>query len=261
MFEFFLLRSYQVLIKKIFGIVLLGLLIACSGSKDTSVMTPEEHYQYAVELYENEDYESALLEIQAVLLQYSGSAINDDAQYYYGMTYFKRGEYLLAAYEFSKLIKDIPASPYVPDSQFMLADCYYELSPPYQLDQAYSQKSIEEFQAFIDFFPLSPKVEEAEKKIHEMNQKIAQKAFYSAYIYDRMDYTKAAIKYYQNVFETYHDTEWAPKALFRKIEIQNEEGMKKETLRDITIFLQKFPDHEEAPSLQLMEQQLLEAGV
>jgi len=248
------------LIKRILGILLLITSFwACSSSIDTSTMTADQHLDYAISLYQDEDYEVALQEFQSILLQYNGTSVNDDAQYYLGMTYFKKREFLLAAYEFSKLIKDIPASTFVPDAQFMLANCYYELSPPYQLDQAYTKKAIEELQAFIDFFPLSPKVDEAEAKIQEMNLKLAEKAFQSAYIYDRMDYTRAAIKYYQIVFETYHDTEWAPEALFNKIEVENERGdMKRQVLRDIGIFLAKYPDHEEARYLQKLEAKLMQ---
>lgn len=248
------------MIKKILGLGILFIAAACSSSVDTSMLSPEEHYQYAYSLYEDEDYQQALLEFQAVLLQYSGTQINDDAQYYLGMTYYKRGEYLLGAYEFSKLIKDIPASTYVPDAQYQLAECYYQLSPPYPLEQSYTKKAIEEFQAFIDFFPLSPKVADAEKKINEMNTKLAEKAYNAAYIYDRMDYTKAAIKYYQNVYETYHDTKYAPMALYNKIMIEHKREMKAEVLSDIAAFLQKYPDDENAKELQALEQELLNNG-
>ena len=69
------------------------------------------------------------------------------------MTRFQRGEYILAAFEFSKLMKNMPASEFVPISQFMISECYYELSPNYTLEQKYTKKAIEEYQAFIDFFP------------------------------------------------------------------------------------------------------------
>ncbi|GAG82872.1 unnamed protein product, partial [marine sediment metagenome] len=92
-------------------------------------------------------------------------------------------------------------------------------SPPYQLDQSYTVKAIEEFQSFIDFFPIDQKVEEAERKISELNLKLAEKEFNSARIYEKMEYYNASMDYYTKVYETYHDTEFAPKALYRKIYI------------------------------------------
>ena len=238
------------------GIVLIVLFAGCSSLQDTSSFTAEEHYNYALKLYNEEDYEPALQEFQNFLLQYPGSTFNDDAQYYLGMTYFKREQYLLGAYEFSKLIKNIAASPYVPDAQFMLAESYYLLSPSYQLDQAYTKKAIEEFQAFIDFFPSNPKVEEAERKIKELNEKLAEKDYMAAYIYEKMEYEKAAIKYYGQVADTYHDTKYGPLALYNKIMLEERKSMKGEALGDIAVFLTRYPQDSNSKQLQELETQL-----
>lgn len=238
-------------------VILAVLFVAgCSGGLDTTLLSPEEHYNYAFGLFEEEDFLEAQNEFQSILLQYPGSAVNDDAQYFLGMTYFKRGQFLLAAYEFSKLIRDIPASEYVPDAQYMLAESYFQLSPPYQLDQAYTRKAIEEFQAFIDYFPLSPKVEEAELKINELNNKLAEKLYNNAVIYERMDYYRAAKKYYGDVQEIYHDTEYGPQALYRKIQLEIEKEEFTSAKADINKFLARYPDHDFAKDIQQLEEQL-----
>lgn len=206
-----------------------------------------------MQLYNEEDYELALMQFQNILLQFPGSPVNDDSQYYLGMTYFKRSQFLLAAYEFSKLIRNIPASPFVPDSQFMLAESYYQLSPPYQLDQAYTKKAIEEFQAFIDFFPSNTKVDEAEIKIKELNEKLAQKEYQSALIYEKMEYDRAAIKYYTQVVEIYHDTKFAPLALYNKIKIELRKGLNNDAYADIAVFLSRYPNDANAGELQQIE--------
>lgn len=244
---------------KKFGLLILAAayFAGCSGSVDTSVLTAEEHYNYAFELFTDEDYQEAIKEFQSILLQYPGSAINDDAQYHLGLTYFNRSEYLLAAYEFSKLIRDIPASTYVPEAQYMLAESYYQLSPNYQLDQSYSKKAIQEFQAFLDFFPANPKVEEAEQKIQQLNEKLAQKEFSSARIYEKMDYTNAAIKYYKNVAETYHDTPFAADALYRKIQLLVSKDKISEALSDINIFLLKYTDNSNYQEILALKDELI----
>ncbi|MEW6195775.1 MAG: outer membrane protein assembly factor BamD [Bacteroidota bacterium] len=232
------------------------LISACSSSVDTSKFNADEYFTYAMGLYNDEDYEIAVNEFQNITLQFPGSAVNDDSQFYLGMTYFKREQFLLAAYEFSKLIRNTPASPFVPEAQFMLGESYYQLSPPYQLDQAYTKKAIEEFQAFIDFFPSSNKVEEAENKIKELNEKLAEKDYQSAVIYEKMEYERAAIKYFAQVFETYHDTKFAPLALYNKIKIELRKEMKNEALADISAFLSRYPDDPNAKEMQQIEQSL-----
>jgi len=211
------------------GILLLG----CSSSLDLTELSPEEHLQEAIKMYQEEDYEEAMRQFESILLQYSGSSLMDDAQYYLALTRYQRREYIIAAYEFSKLIKNMPASPFVPDAQFMLAESYYGLSPDYNLDQVYTDKAIAEYQAFIDFFPLNEKVQQAEEKINELNLKLAKKNLSIADIYQKLSYYTASIKYYGLVVENYHDTEFAPIALYSKIILQIERDKEKEALADI----------------------------
>lgn len=228
----------------------------CSSYVDTSTLSAEEHLEYAKRLMREEDYEEAVKEFQSILLQYAGSSVNDDAQYFLAFTYFKREQYLLAAYEFSKLIRDIPTSEFVQDAQFMLAESYYQLSPDYQLEQSYSKKAIEEFQAFIEFFPLHPKVEEAERKIDELYAKYAEKEYNSARIYEKMEYYTAAIKYYELVKDTYHDSKYAPMAHYKLIKLLILRNREDEALRNISEYIRKYPDDSNVEELKELSMEL-----
>ena len=229
---------------------------SCSSSVIVSELNPEEHLKYAIKLYEEEDYQEAVKEFESILLQYAGSSLIDDAQYYIGLTRFQREEYIIAAYEFSKLIKNMPASSFVADAQFMLAECYYGLSPNYNLDQVYTKKAIEEYQVFIDFFPLNERVNKAEEKINELNEKLARKNFTIAKIYEKMDYYTASMKYYDYVVETYHDTEYAPSALFSKIMLLMEREREYEALANMKKFMLLFPEDEEAEYIREIKESL-----
>ncbi len=219
-------------------------------------MTPEQRLAYSIQLYNQEDYEEAVKEFEAIILQYPGSSIVDDAQYYLAMTRFQRGEYILAAYQFSKLIKGMPSSEFVAISQYMLANSYYKLSPNYTLDQQYTKKAIEEFQVFIDFFPLNEKVADAEAKIKELNDKMAKKEYESARIYDKMEYSLAALKYYDSVTEIYHDTQYAPLALYNKINLLLEKKRDAEALTESLKFLEKYPGHENYSDVEKIKKSL-----
>ncbi|OGU59638.1 MAG: outer membrane protein assembly factor BamD [Ignavibacteria bacterium RBG_13_36_8] len=238
-------------------ILVLAIFWSCSSSVDTTQFSPEEHFNYALSLFQDESYELAVKEFQSILLQYPGSPVNDDSRYYLAMTYFNRGQFLLSGYEFSKLIRDIPTSPFVSTAQFMLAEAYYELSPPYALDQSYTKKAIEEYQAFIDFFPADEKVEEAERKIKEMTNKLALKDYNSGLIYEKMEYYSAALKYYSQVSDMYHDTEYGPLALYKKVMIEVDRNKKTDALSDISTFLNRYPDHQYIGELKNIEQALL----
>jgi outer membrane protein assembly factor BamD len=250
--------------KQILLIFLLGLFFfGCSSSIDTVNLGSQERLDYAISLYNDEDYELAVNEFQAIILQYPGNAVVDDAQFYLASSRFKRGELILAAFEFSKLIKNMPVSEFVPQAQLMLAESYYELSPNYTLDQKYTKKAIEEYQAFLDFFPANPSVPEAEKKIHELNEKLAQKEYNNALIYEKLEYYTAALKYYDTVLEVYHDTRFAPMASYNKISLLMARDRKRDALDEISKFLLRYPNDErnkEIESLKTSLENLLSAS-
>jgi outer membrane protein assembly factor BamD len=249
------------MLRKIMKNLLLILITAivlwgCSSSIDTSDYTADEKLAYAMQLYQKEDWDDAATEFQAIVLQYPGNAVVDDAQFYLGQTRFKRGEYIIAAYEFSKLIRNMPASEFVPESQLMLAECYYQLSPNYTLDQKYTKKAIEEYQAFIDFFPTHKKVHEAERKISELNEKLALKEYETAKQYERLEYYTAALIYYNNLLDFYHDTKYAPLAMYNKIKVLTLRNRNTEAIAEISKFLQRYPENSNSKEMQELKSSL-----
>jgi outer membrane protein assembly factor BamD len=239
-----------------FGTFVILIFWGCGSSNNLLELPPEERLQAAIKMYDDEDYEEAATEFEAILLQYPGNSVVDDAQYYLGMCKFQRGEYILAAYEFSKLVKNMPASDFLPKAQFMLAESYYELSPNYALDQKYTVKAIDEYQAFIDFFPLNEKVSEAEKKISELNEKLARKEYTIANIYEKMGYYNASIKYYNMVAETYHDTKYAPLALYSKIKMLMDREREDDALTEMKKFIRLYPNDENVAEIVKLKDSL-----
>jgi len=228
----------------------------CASSINTANMTPNERLDYAKQLYNDRDYETAVNEFSGIVLQYPGASVVDTAQYYLGESRYKRKEYILAAYEFSKLIRNMPASKMVPESQYMLAECYYKLSPDYSLDQKYTKSAIKEYQSYIDFFPTSDKVPDAEAKIKELNEKLALKEYHTAYIYEKLEFYKGALKYYDNVIETYHDTKYAPLAMYDKVKLLINRNRSNDALEEINKFLQRYPSDDKAKEMQSLKSNL-----
>jgi outer membrane protein assembly factor BamD len=248
--------------KKILLPVFISLLFwGCSGTVNTSNFTPEEYLNYAKSLLDDGDYIQSIQEFQSILLQYPGNAIADDAQYSLAERHFRKEEYILAAYEYSRLIKDMPASEYVPQAQYMLAESYFELSPKYPLDQRYTKKAIEEFQAFIDFFPTNTKVPDAEEKIKELNNKLAEKEYMTAFIYEKLEYYKAAIIYYNLITETYFDTKYCPLAMYNIIKLYIRTNDNKSALKEIVLFLQKFPDDPKNEEVKKLQESLTKSSL
>jgi len=237
-------------IKYLIIVLLAQIFISCSGSKDLSSLSSEERFLLAKQKFDKKDYLEAISEFESIMIQYSGTGIVDDAQYYLAYSYFQRSEYIKSAFEFSKLIRNFPTSEYVKDAQFMLAESYYKLSPHYTLDQRFTEKAIEEYQAFIDFFPDDPRKSEAEKRIKELNDKLARKIFETAEQYRRMKYIKSAMIYYDLLLEKYPDSKYSSQALYTKIKLLVERSRNKEALDEAKRFLQRYPNSENAKEVQ-----------
>lgn len=237
-------------IKILIAITASIILISCSGSKDLSNLSPEERFALAKAKYDKKDFLDAISEFENIMIQYSGTGIIDDAQYYLALSYFGKQEFVKAAFEFSKLIKEYPTSEFVKDAQFMLAESYYELSPHYSLDQRFTEKAIEEYQAFIDFFPEDERVSIAEKKIKELNDKLAKKLFETAEQYNRMGYLRSALIYYDLLLEKYPDSKFASLSSYNKIKILVSRSRNAEALEEAKKYLQKYPYGEYAKEIQ-----------
>lgn len=217
-------------------------MIACSSKETTTTATAEERFAKAKALFDNGDYLDAITEFNIITLQYQGSAVAADAQFYLAECRFKRGEFLLASYEYQTLRRNMPSSPHAEEAMYKLGLCYYNLSPKSKLDQQYTNRAIDELQGFVDYYPKSALVPDAAAKIQELNTKLAKKDYDAAVLYSTMEYPKAAIAYFDNVIEKYHDTEYAPLAYLGKTELLIARKKYRDAKIEITKFIEKFPN-------------------
>lgn len=229
---------------RLYYIVLLTTLIwiGCSGRSPEPNWTAEEYFEYAKELYSDEDYFESANEFTIIILRYAGSSVADSAQYYLGLSHYNLEEYIISAAEFSKLINNMPQSPLVPDAQFMLGMSYYEMSPRAALDQEYTKKALRAFQLYIEDFPRHSRREEVEIKLLELREKLAQKEFLNAELYRKMYRLRSSLIYYDIVLTRYYDTTWADDALVGKalVYIELEEWVK--AREQLLVFKEKFPE-------------------
>lgn len=65
----------------------------------------------------------------------------------------------------------------------MIGYCYYLDSPDARLDQSSTIKAVAAFQEFVDVYPDSELVKDANKLLDELNNKLAYKAYLSAKLY------------------------------------------------------------------------------
>jgi outer membrane protein assembly factor BamD len=174
-------------------------------------------------------------------LQYLGSKVADSAQFYMAECRYLREEYILAAFEYDVLLRTMPSSVFISRARFRRATCFFELSPNPILDQNYSRKAIDEYQAFLEYHPTDTLVSLAEQRINELNTKLAQKDFENGMTYMHMEYYKAATYYFDVVLDKYHDTQYAEPALLKKAEALTNRKKYTDAKEALGKFREKYP--------------------
>lgn len=235
--------------KKIFsylGILVLMTSFTCScsssGGSDIKTDDPEKAFRIAKKKFDNRDYVDAIEDFSFIKIKFPGTKIADQVQFYLAESYYHRKEYILAAYEYEMMLKNYPLSPLVPDSRYRLGSCYYGLSPKYSLDQEYTQYAVNELKFFLEQYPTHKYTADAEKKLRELEGKLAYKNFRTGELYLKMDNYRAAAIYFNNVYEQYIDSEWADDAMIGHAEALI--GLKKfdETKKVLEKFSKLFPN-------------------
>ncbi|MGE5313915.1 MAG: outer membrane protein assembly factor BamD [Acidobacteriota bacterium] len=218
------------------------LLSSCSASKSAEEpMTAEGQFARAMKEFNDEKYLDAIEAFKTITVQYQGSGVADAAQFYIGESRFNRGEYILAAAEYDMLIRSMPSSKYIPTARYKRALAYYEMSPKSQLDQKYTRLAIDDFQTFLEYAPNDSLAKDADAKVRELTDKLARKIFESGRLYFRREYYKAAIVYFDNVIDQYHDTRYADQAMYWKARAQRERREYDASLRTLDQLFEKFP--------------------
>ena len=226
---------------------------SCGSSEVVQNLSAEDRYGLGMKKFDQGNYVEAISEFEIVRLQFPGSTVADKAQFYLAESHFKQEEYLIAAEEFQALKRNMSASPLVPLAQYKIGLCYYNLSPVGPLDEASTLRAIDEFQTFIEYYPTNEFVKDAEAKIKELNTRKAKKLYNAAELYMKMEYYKAAIIYFNNVIEKYHDIEYAEPALLGKVKALVARKKYDEARPEVEKFLEKYPQSKlkgEAESLQ-----------
>ncbi|MCE1164555.1 MAG: outer membrane protein assembly factor BamD [Bacteroidetes bacterium] len=243
----------------ILAVTALSVIFSACGSSDRSNINtddPEKAYNIAMESYNKKDYLQAIDDFSVIKVKFSGTSISDKAQYYFGMSYLKREEFVLAAYEFEYLLKNYATSSFAIDGRFQLAMCYFGLSPRYSLDQTYTYQAISEFKNFLELYPTDKNAPDAEAKIKELRNKLAFKELKSAELYMKMDDYKAATVYYEHVLDEYFDTDYADDALYGKIITLKTRKKYEEAKKEIERFETRFPKSDLLPKVQNIKKSL-----
>ncbi len=201
--------------------LLLLLVFAMTSCSDYSKMLKSRDMDaksdYAIKLYNKGEYFKALPLFEELITVYRGTKKAEQTYYYYSYTNYRIGDFETAAYDFDNFSKTYPNSEFAEECSFMHAYCFFQSSPDYALDQTNTYKAINELQLFIDKYPQSKKVEESNKLIDQLREKLEEKEFQNAELYFHTTAYKSAITTYKNLINDFPTTKYKEEAMYKTI--------------------------------------------
>ncbi len=192
-----------------------GVFTGCQYDKILKSDDFELKYVKAKEYYNKGDYARALPLLDQLLTVKIGSPDEKQIRYYMAYSYYGQGDYFSASTLFKQIFITFPLSGEAEESLYMSAKAMYDASPRYQLDQTYSYKAIDAFQYFIDVYPKSSLLAQANGFMDELRTKLEEKLIYSANLYYNTSNYQAAALTFNNVLLDFPDTKDAEDINFK----------------------------------------------
>jgi len=200
-------------------IIVLAFFSSCSEyekalkSEDVAVK-----FDVATKLYENGKYSKAIRLFEQIAPGFKGKPSAEKMFYMFSQSYYKSKQYYLAGYQFESFASSYPKSEKREEASFLGAKCYSLLSPVYSLDQVDTEKAVDKLQTFIDTYPDSKYLPEANGVMKELKNKLEKKAFEVAKQYNTISDYKSALIALENFISDFPGTPYKEDALYYKLD-------------------------------------------
>lgn len=180
-------------------------------------------FKLGTELYDAGKYSKANKLFAQIAPQYRGKPQAEKLMYMYSMSFYEMKDYYLAGYQFERFEDQYPKSEKAEEALFLGARSFYKLSPVYSKEQKETVTAIEKLQMFINKYPDSEYLPEANTLIQELDYKLERKAFEIAKLYNKIanfeseDY-EASMKAFDNFLLDYPGTTFREEAMYYRFD-------------------------------------------
>ncbi len=217
---------------KRFSTILLILFFINCGNKSVNV-NPDfsSNFEKAVKFFNKGKFSRARDEFDHIIISDAGSKWANESQFYKGECLFEIKEYDEAWVAYDRYVRFSNDFIKIEKSRYRICECAILSSNSYQRDQKQTKRALEQLQMFIEDFPQSDFIENAEKSIVALRYKLAKKEYEVARLYLKLEEYDSAIIYFRSVLNNYYDTEFSDEArigiIFTHILSDNRKGAKR----------------------------------
>ncbi len=239
--------------KNIFYTLMITLFLSSCSEYQKALKSEDiaSKFKMGTELYDAGKYGKANKLFAQIVPQYRGKPQAEKLMYMYSNSFYQVKDYYLAGYHFERFEGQYPKSEKAEEALFLGAKSFYMLSPVYSKEQKETITAIEKLQIFINKFPDSEYLPEANILIHELDYKLERKAFEIAKLYNKIanfeseDY-EASIKAFDNFLLDYPGTTFREEAMYYRFDsayrlgINSIERKREERLKTAVKFYNAF---------------------
>jgi len=186
----------------------------------------DARYKMGTELYNKGEYAKAITLLEKVIPLYAGKPQMERVKFMVADSHYKIKDYTLSGYYFRQFANSYPKSSKGEEALFLSAKSYYFAAPKYSLDQTDTHKAIEVLQDFINTYPNSDKLKEANEIYKVLSERLEKKYFEISKQYLTLEKYKAAMVSFDNFLEDFPGTKYKEEALYLKFKAAYELGMK-----------------------------------
>ena len=234
---------------KKFFYILLVFTVLSSCSEYQKVLKSEDiatKFKMGEELYNEGKFAKANRLFAQIVPNYRGKPQAEKLMYLYSNSFYEMGDYYVAGYQFERFASSYPNSEKQEEASFLSAKSYSMLSPAYTKDQKQTVEAIEKLQTFINVFPESKYVADANTLVQELDFKLENKAYSIAKQYNLISDFEASIKSFNNFIFDFPGSSLREKALFyrldsaHKLAMNSVERKKEARLKQAKEFYESF---------------------
>jgi len=200
--------------------LLLAAPLACKPPFDPKTyQNADKLYQVAMAEYKAGRYDNAEKAFEKLTLDLSARDPRLPLAYYYlAQSQTKKGEYLLAAGTYNRLIDAFPQDTLVDDAFFLSGRAYqHEWRRP-QLDPTYGKSAQTAYESLISTYPDSPFAARAKSELDKLDEWFAEKDYDTGYLYLKRKAYDSAIIYFKDVIRLHPNARITRDAYLRLLE-------------------------------------------
>jgi len=253
-------------------IILLILLLVSSCSEYQKVLKSTDYdlkKQRAKEYYDAGKYVKSTELFAQLIPRYRATDEGEDMIWMNAQSYYGMKQYDMAETEFKSYVEQYGYGKYIEEAYYMQAICDYNISPRAELDQENTRKAIEEFTIFTAKYPNSSRVDECNKMMNELHERLVEKSYISAKLYYDMKEYKAAVVALSNSLKQFAETKYREEMMFLKLNslyqyaVNSYAAKQKEryqsALDDYYSFMEEFPKSKYSKDVKKIYQETAKA--